>query len=355
MMDQILALSILAAGAPKDDGIPWGIIAIVAVVVVCLFVLALVGQVFSLWLQAFMSGAGVKITDLIGMRFRKVDARAIVMSKIRAVKAGLQDVSTNDLETHYLAGGRVQNVISSLIAADRARIDMIFKTACAIDLAGRDVLEAVHTSVNPKVIDCPNPASGKHSIEAVAKDGIQLKARARVTVRTNIERLVGGATEETIIARVGEGIVTSIGSAETYKVVLENPDVISKRVLEKGLDAGTAFEILSIDIADVDVGVNVGAQLQADQAEADKRRFQAEAEKRAAMARAREAEMTALVEENRAKVVEAEATVPLAIAEAFRSGNLGIMDYYRIKNIQADTSMRSAIGGETKPPDQKKP
>jgi uncharacterized protein YqfA (UPF0365 family) len=355
MIDQILAWGILAAGAPKGDGIPWGIIAIVAVVVVCLFVLALVGQVFSLWLQAFMSGAGVRITDLIGMRFRKVDARAIVMSKIRAVKAGLQDVSTNDLETHYLAGGRVQNVISSLIAADRARIDMIFKTACAIDLAGRDVLEAVHTSVNPKVIDCPNPASGKHSIEAVAKDGIQLKARARVTVRTNIERLVGGATEETIIARVGEGIVTSIGSAETYKVVLENPDVISKRVLEKGLDAGTAFEILSIDIADVDVGVNVGAQLQADQAEADKRRFQAEAEKRAAMARAREAEMTALVEENKAKVVEAEATVPLAIAEAFRSGNLGVMDYYRLKNIQADTTMRSAIGGETKPPEQMKP
>ncbi|NLE61300.1 MAG: flotillin-like protein FloA [Planctomycetes bacterium] len=355
MTDPILALSILAAGAPKNDGIPWGIIAIVAVVIVCLFVLALIGQVFSLWLQAFMSGAGVKITDLIGMRFRKVDARTIVMSKIRAVKAGLHDVSTNDLETHYLAGGRVQNVISSLIAADRARIDMIFKTACAIDLAGRDVLEAVHTSVNPKVIDCPNPATGKHSIEAVAKDGIQLKARARVTVRTNIERLVGGATEETIIARVGEGIVTSIGSAESYKVVLENPDVISKRVLEKGLDAGTAFEILSIDIADVDVGINVGAQLQADQAEADKRRFQAEAEKRAAMARAREAEMKALVEENRAKVVEAEATVPLAIAEAFRSGNLGIMDYYRIKNIQADTSMRSAIGGETKSPEQKKP
>ncbi|MGQ9650422.1 MAG: flotillin-like protein FloA [Phycisphaerae bacterium] len=344
----------LAQRTPNSDGIPWSIIVIVAIGLLCLFVLALVGQVFNLWLQAFMSGAGVRITDLIGMRFRKVDARTIVMSKIRAVKAGLLDITTNDLETHYLAGGRVQNVISSLIAADRARIDMTFKTACAIDLAGRDVLEAVHTSVNPKVIDCPNPASGKQSIEAVAKDGIQLKARARVTVRTNIARLVGGATEETIIARVGEGIVTSIGSAENYKVVLENPDVISKRVLEKGLDAGTAFEILSIDIADVDVGVNVGAQLQADQAEADKRRFQAEAEKRAAMARAREAEMRALVEENRAKVVEAEATVPLAIAEAFRSGNLGVMDYYRLRNIQADTAMRSAIGGETKPPEQKK-
>lgn len=357
MVDQILALSMLAQRTSKSGelNIPVGTIVLIIVGILCLLLLALIGKVFNLWLQAFWSRAGVKMHDLIGMWFRKVDARAIVLSKIRAVKAGLLDITTNDLETHYLAGGRVQNVISSLIAADRARIDMTFKTACAIDLAGRDVLEAVHTSVNPKVIDCPNPASGKQSIEAVAKDGIQLKARARVTVRTNIERLVGGATEETIIARVGEGIVTSIGSAETYKVVLENPDVISKRVLEKGLDAGTAFEILSIDIADVDVGVNVGAQLQADQAEADKRRFQAEAEKRAAMARAREAEMTALVEENRAKVVEAEATVPLAIAEAFRSGNLGIMDYYRIKNIQADTSMRSAIGGEAKPPEQKKP
>jgi uncharacterized protein YqfA (UPF0365 family) len=283
--------------------------------------------------------------ELIGMKFRKVDARSIVLSKIRAVKAGL-DITTNDLETHYLAGGRVQNVISSLIAADRARIDLGYKTACAIDLAGRDVLDAVHTSVNPKVIDCPGAAAPRPSIDAVAKDGIQLKARARVTVRTNIERLVGGATEETIIARVGEGIVTSIGSAETYKAVLENPDGISQRVLEKGLDAGTAFEILSIDIADVDVGTNVGAQLQADQAEADKRRFQAEAEKRAAMARAREAEMSALVEENRAKVVEAEATVPLAIADAFRSGNLGVMDYYRLRNIQADTGMRDSIGGK---------
>jgi uncharacterized protein YqfA (UPF0365 family) len=356
MTYHILALSMLAARSPSSEGleIPWKIIGAIFLIIVGLVLLALVAQVAGLWFQAFMSRAGVKITDLIGMKFRKVDARSIVLSKIRAVKAGLP-ITTNDLETHYLAGGRVQNVISSLIAADRARIDLGFKTACAIDLAGRDVLEAVHTSVNPKVIDCPNPATGKNSIEAVAKDGIQLKARARVTVRTNIERLVGGATEETIIARVGEGIVTSIGSAESYKIVLENPDVISKRVLEKGLDAGTAFEILSIDIADVDVGVNVGASLQADQAEADKRRFQAEAEKRAAMARAREAEMKALVEENKAKVVEAEATIPLAISEAFRNGNLGIMDYYRIKNIQADTSMRSAIGGEVKPPEQKKP
>jgi len=324
----------------------FGIMTIVAMIAILVGIVAIVivGQFFGLWLQAFMSKADVSIFDLIGMKFRKVDARIIVLSKIRAVKAGL-GISTNDLETHYLAGGRITNVITSLIAADRARIDLPFKTACAIDLAGRDVLEAVHTSVNPKVIDCPSESSSKPSIDAVAKDGIQLKAKARVTVRTNIERLVGGATEETIVARVGEGIVTSIGSADSYKAVLENPDGISKRVLEKGLDSGTAFEILSIDIADVDVGANVGAQLQADQAEADKRRFQAEAEKRAAMARAREAEMSALVEENRAKVVEAEATIPLAISEAFRSGNLGVMDYYRLRNIQADTTMRSSIAG----------
>jgi uncharacterized protein YqfA (UPF0365 family) len=325
--------------------IPWTIIGIFILIFVLIIVLYFLSQFVGLWVQAFMSNAGVSMFELIGMKFRKVDARQIVLSKIRAVKAGLA-VTTNDLETHYLAGGRVQNVITSLIAADRARIDLGFKTACAIDLAGRDVLEAVHTSVNPKVIDCPGATSAKPSIDAVAKDGIQLKAKARVTVRTNIERLVGGATEETIIARVGEGIVTSIGSAADYKAVLENPDGISQRVLEKGLDAGTAFEILSIDIADVDVGTNVGAQLQADQAEADKRRFQAEAEKRAAMARAREAEMSALVEENRAKVVEAEATVPLAIAEAFRSGNLGVMDYYKFRNIQADTGMRDSIGGK---------
>jgi uncharacterized protein YqfA (UPF0365 family) len=317
----------------------------IVLIVVAIVIIGIISQFFGLWLQAFMSKAEVSLADLIGMRLRKVDSRSIVLSKIRAVKAGLP-ISTNELETHYLAGGRVQNVITALIAADRARINIDFKTACAIDLAGRDVLEAVHTSVNPKIIDCPSQQMGRSSIDAVAKDGIQLRARARVTVRTNIERLVGGATEETIIARVGEGIVTSIGSAENYKAVLENPDTISKRVLEKGLDSGTAFEILSIDIADVDVGENVGAKLQADQAEADKRRFQAEAEKRAAMARAREAEMSASVQENRAKVVEAEAAIPLAIAEAFRSGNLGILDYYKLRNIQADTSMRNSIGGQ---------
>jgi len=240
-------------------------------------------------------------------------------------------------------------VSQALVAANKANIPLPFQRAAAIDLAGRDVLEAVKTSVNPKVIDCPDPSKGKVTIDAVAKDGIQLQVKARVTVRANIERLVGGATEETIIARVGEGIVTTIGSAESYKAVLENPDLISKTVLEKGLDAGTAFEILSIDIADIDVGANVGAKLQADQAEADKRRFQAEAEKRRAAAQAREQEMLALVQENRAKVVLAEAEIPLAIAEAFRTGQLGVMDYYRMMNIQADTNMRKSIGGEAPP------
>jgi len=291
--------------------------------------------------------------SLIGMSLRKVNLRVIVLSKIRAVQAGLA-LTTNDMESHYLSGGRVPNVITALIAANRANIALTWRTATAIDLAGRDILDAVQTSVNPKVIDCPSPVGGKTTIDAVAKDGIQVKAKARVTVRANIDRLVGGATEETIIARVGEGIVTTIGSADSYKQVLENPDNISKKVLEKGLDAGTAFEILSIDIADVDVGENIGAKLQADQAEADKRRFQAEAEKRRAMAMAREQEMQALVRENRAKVVLAEAEIPLAIAEAFRSGNLGIMDYYRLRNIQADTQMRENIGGDQKKPGDQK-
>ena len=320
----------------------WAIVAIIALV--AFVFLAIVARFFKLWVQALFAHANITFGELIGMALRKVDPRVIVLSKIRAVQAGL-DVSTRDLESHYLAGGRVPNVITALIAANRANIDLSFKTATAIDLAGRDILDAVQTSVNPKVIDCPNPASGKTTVDAVAKDGIQVKAKARVTVRANIDRLVGGATEETIIARVGEGIVTTIGSANTYKEVLENPDLISKQVLEKGLDAGTAFEILSIDIADVDVGENVGAKLQADQAEADKRRFQAEAERRRAMALAREQEMRAATQENRAKVVLAEAEIPRAIAEAFRAGHLGIMDYYRLRNIQADTQMRENIGG----------
>ena len=317
--------------------------------------LGLFGPLFGLWLQAIAAHAGVGMFELIGMRLRKVYPATIVIARIQSVRAGL-DLATEQLESHLLAGGSPTNVVRALIAANRANIDLSWKVATAIDLAGRNILEAVQTSVNPKVIDCPNPESGKMTIDAVAKDGIQVKAKGRVTVRANINRLVGGAGEETIIARVGEGIVTTIGSAETYKEVLENPDQISKRVLEKGLDAGTAFEILSIDIADVDVGENIGAKLQADQAEADKRRFQAEAEKRRAMAMAREQEMAALVRENRAKVVLAEAEIPLAIAEAFRSGRLGVMDYYRLRNIQADTKMRDSIGGQEASPggEQKK-
>jgi len=318
------------------------VFAVLIVIGIAILIAALVMLKFArLWLQAYFSRADIKLSELIGMWLRRVDARTIVLSKITAIQAGLK-LSTNDLESHYLAGGRVPNVVRALIAADRANIDLSFKTATAIDLAGRDILDAIQTSVNPKVIDCPDPKKGKETIDAVAQDGIQLKAKARVTVRTNIQRLVGGATEETIIARVGEGIVTTIGSAITYKNVLENPDRISKAVLEKGLDAGTAFEILSIDIADVDVGENVGAQLQVAQAEADMRRAKAEAEKRRAMAVAREQEMRALVVENDAKV-------PLAISEAFRAGNLGVMDYYRLKNIGADTQMRESIAKPKKP------
>ena len=317
--------------------------AILGFLILLTFVVVLF-QFFNLWIQAFFSNAHVGIFELIGMRLRKVDPRIIVYGRIRAVKAGL-DISTAQLETHYLAGGRVPAVINALIAAQGAKIPLPFNTACAIDLAGRDILEAVQTSVKPKVIDCPNAAMGRDTIDAVAQDGIQLKVKARITVRANLQRLIGGALEETIIARVGEGIVTTIGSAVTHKSVLENPDRISKTVLEKGLDSGTAFEILSIDIADVDVGENIGSKLQADQAEADKKRFQAEAEKRAAMARAHEAENRALAELNRAKVIEAEAEIPKAMADAFRGGNFGVMDYYRMRNIQADTAMRSSIGG----------
>jgi uncharacterized protein YqfA (UPF0365 family) len=312
-----------------------GIALLVIVLLVAFVFLLLFLKFFRLWLQAKLSRADVKFSELIGMWLRKVDIRTIVLSKITAIQAGLT-LTTRDLESHFLAGGRVPNVVRALIAANRANIDLSLQTATAIDLAGRDILEAVQTSVNPKVIDCPDPQKSRGTIDAVAQDGIQLKAKARVTVRANIERLIGGATQETIIARVGEGIVTTIGSAITYKSVLENPDDISKAVLAKGLDAGTAYEILSIDIADVDVGENVGAQLQAAQAEADMRRAKAEAEKRRAMAVAREQEMRALVVENESKI-------PLAMAEAFQKGNLGIMDYYRMKNIMADTSMRDSI------------
>ncbi len=322
-------------------------------VLVVLVILFLFAPMFGLWIQALSARAGVGIRELIGMRLRKVNPGAIVIARIQAVRAGLE-LTTTELESHYLAGGRPMNVVRALIAANRANIPLTWQLATAIDLAGRDILEAVQTSVNPKVIDCPNPATGKMTVDAVAKDGIQVKAKARVTVRANIDRLVGGATEETIVARVGEGIVTTIGSSDTYKGVLENPDTISRKVLEKGLDAGTAFEILSIDIADVDVGENVGAKLQADQAEADKRRFQAEAEQKRAMAMAREQEMKALTQENRAKVVLAEAEIPQAIADSFRKGNMGIMDYYRMRNIQADTKMRDNLGdaSSNKPPQE---
>ena len=317
----------------------------IGIVIGAIFLILFLLLIFKygwLYIQALSSGANVALLQLVGMTFRRVNARIIVDSRIMAKKAGL-DYDTPQLEAHYLARGNVPNVIRALIAADKAKIELSFDMACAIDLAGRDVLDAVKTSVNPKVIDCPDPTMGRQTIDAVAMDGIQLKAKARVTVRANIERLVGGPTEETIIARVGEGIVTTIGSAETHKKVLENPDSISKRVLEKGLDSGTAFEILSIDIADIDVGENIGAKLQSAQAEADKRVAQAEAEKRRAMAVAREQEMTAMVVENRAKVVLAEAEIPKAISQAFREGNLGIMDYYHLKNIQSDTEMRTSI------------
>ncbi len=302
----------------------------------------------TLWIRCVTTKANIGFFELVGMTLRKVRAETIVQAKIMAVKAGLP-VQTGRLEAHYLAGGNVPRVVRALIAAHRAGIELDFDRATGIDLAGRDVLEAVQVSVTPRVIDCPDSTKGRSTIDAVAKDGIQVKARARVTVRANIDRLIGGATEETIIARVGEGIVTTIGSAASYKDVLENPDRISESVLSKGLDSGTAFEILSVDIADVDVGDNIGAKLQADQAEANKIIAKAEAEKRRAMAVAREQEMVALVRENRAKVVLAEAEVPKAIAESFRSGNLGIMDYYRLRNIQADTSMRGSIGSEAKP------
>jgi len=321
---------------------------IVAGLVLLVF-LVVIGQFMNLYIQALVSGAKVGLWELIGMKLRKVDPRVIVLSRIRAMKAGI-NIPTAQLESHYLSGGRVPTVVQAMIAADRAKIELDWDKACAIDLAGRDILEAVQTSVNPKVIDCPDPTKGRPTIDAVAQDGIQLRARARVTVRANISRLIGGATEETIIARVGEGIVTTIGSSETHKRVLENPDRISKVVLEKGLDSGTAFEILSIDIADIDVGENIGAKLQADQAEADKRRFQAEAEKRRALAVALEQEHIAEAKKNRALVVLAEAEIPKAMADAFRSGNFGVMDYYRMKNVMADTDMRKTIAGDNDSP-----
>lgn len=319
-----------------------------------ILVLLVVGLIFALfaffyfipvnlWFTAVVSGVSANLLQLVLMRIRKVPPSLIVNALINSTKAGLR-ITMNELETHYLAGGNVNNIIRALISADKANIPLDFKMATAIDLAGRDVADAVQLSVNPRVINTP-------PVAAVAKDGIQLIAKARVTVRTNIRQLVGGAGEETILARVGEGIVTTIGSATNHKTVLENPDLISKVVLEKGLDAGTAFEILSIDIADIDIGANIGAKLQTDQAEADLKVANAKAEERRAMAVAAEQEYKAKAQEARAKVIEAEAQVPLAISEAFRSGNLGVMDYYKLKNLQADTDMRDSIA---KPDDKKK-
>lgn len=297
----------------------------------------------GLWFTTLVSGVHISLAQLFLMRFRKVPPGVIARAMIEAHKAGLKTVKRDELEAHYLAGGHVQNVVHALVSAEKANIDLTFKMATAIDLAGRDVLEAVRMSVNPKVINTP-------PVSAVAKDGIQLICKARVTVRASIKQLVGGAGEETVLARVGEGIVSSIGSSMSHKTVLENPDSISRVVLEKGLDAGTAFEILSIDIADIDIGKNIGAYLQMDQAEADKNIAQAKAEERRAMAVATEQEMKAKAQEARAKVIEAEAQIPLAMAESFRSGNLGIMDYMKYKNIEADTSMRESISnnGKTK-------
>ena len=323
-----------------------GIFAVLAFGIVAFAIFA---RYFRLWIQSVTTGARIGILDLLGMTFRKVDPRVIMRSKIMAVQAGLTDemgVTSKALEAHYLAGGNVPLVIRAIIAARKAKtIDLDFKLATAIDLAGRNVLEAVQTSVYPKVIDAPGRSSGRESLDAVAKNGIQLKVKVRVTVRANLNQLIGGATEETIIARVGEGIVSAIGSANSHQEVLQNPDRISKAVLAKRLDSQTAFEIVSIDIADIDVGDNIGARLQADQAEADTRVARAKAEERRAMAVAVEQEMIADIEKSRSKVVEAEAEVPKAIAEAFQSGKLGIMDYYKLRNVQADTEMRKAFSG----------
>ena len=321
------------------DVLNWILIALIAIAL-CIFFYYVP---FMLWINAVVSGVRISLIQLFLMRIRKVPPTLIVNCMIEAHKAGLMEVKRDGLEAHYLAGGHIQRVVHALVSASKAGIDLSFQMATAIDLAGRDVFKAVQMSVNPRVIDTP-------PVAAVAKDGIQLIAKARVTVRANIRQLVGGAGEDTILARVGEGIVSSIGSAESHKQVLENPDSISKLVLSKGLDDGTAFEILSIDIADIDVGKNIGAQLQMDQAEADKNIAQAKAEERRAMAIAGEQEMKAKAQEARAKVIEAEALVPQAMADAFRNGNLGIMDYYRMQNIQADTAMREQIagGGEKK-------
>jgi uncharacterized protein YqfA (UPF0365 family) len=319
------------------------IIGVIGIIAAILFVMVM--RYVSLWFQAFVSGTPISLFNIIGISLRKIPVRVILNARITSFKAGLKQITVADLETHYLAGGNIINVVRAMIAADKANFPLTWRQATAIDLAGRDLLEAVKTSVNPKVIDCPDRQQGEY-ITAVAKDGVQLKCRARVTVRTNLLQLVGGATEETIIARVGEGIVNAIGAAETHTDVLESPQRISRLVLERGLDAQTAFEILSIDIADIYIGDNIGARLRADKAESDKRIAQAKAEERRAMAVAMEHENNAKICDMQAKLVEAEAQIPMAIAEAFRKGNLGVMDYYRLKNVQADTEMRRSLSKE---------
>lgn len=328
----------------------FALIAALMVFAVLLVLFLIFASYFGLWIQSKLTQSSISMWNLLGMTFRKVNARTIVRSKIMATQAGFDDseLTTESLEAHYLAGGNVQQVIRALIAARKAKtISLTFREATAIDLAGRDVLESVQTSVYPKVIDCPPRGSAKPSLDAVAKDGIQLKVKARVTVRANLQQLIGGATEETIIARVGEGIVSAIGSAANHKAVLENPDVISKAVLAKRLDSQTAFEIVSIDIADIDVGANIGARLQADQAEADTQVARANAEGKRAAAVAEEQEMQAKIEESRAKLVESQAAVPEAMAEAFRTGKLHILDYFKLQNVNADTEMRKALAGNT--------
>lgn len=346
-------LSRLSLGILAADGISfWTIVTVAAVsglLIVVLVVLAIFLRFFRLWIQSVTTRSGIGLLDLLRMTFRKVNPTVIVRSKIMVVQAGFAKdagITTKALEAHYLAGGNVPLVIRAIIGARKAKIiQLSFKRATAIDLAGRNVLEAVQTSVNPKVIDCPARGSARPSLDAIAKDGIQLKVKARVTVRANLDQLIGGATEETIIARVGEGIVSAIGSANTHTTVLENPDTISRAVLSRKLDSQTAFEIVSIDIADIDVGDNIGARLQADQAEADTRVARARAEGKRAMAVALEQENFSKVEENRAALVEAEAEVPQAMADAFQSGRLGIFDYYKLRNVQADTDMRGSIAG----------
>ena len=337
------------AADPLDSSQLWMVVGGAVVVLLGILFLIIFFSFVRLWIQSLLTGAKISILDLVAMKLRNVDYSMIVRQKIALVQGGVR-IETKELEQHYLARGNVPKVATGVIAAHKAGYDLIWKTAAAIDLAGRDVLDAVRTSVNPKVIDCPDPSKGTRTLDAVARNGIQLKVKARVTVQTNLGRLVGGATEETIIARVGQGIVSAIGSADDHRQVLANPSIISKEVLDKGLDAATAFHIVSIDIADVEVGENIGAKLATDQAAADLRVAQARAEERRAAAVAREQEMRAAVEENRAKVVLAEAEIPLAISQAFREGKLGVMDYYNLRNLQADTDMRTSVahvGGET--------